>query len=103
MLQKELNDAQSELDYVQADKRKAEALVDSQKKELRALKIELNTLRAELDEGCSRDRDRDRDRDYRNNGEKGQERQDSVVLFSRKPILPKRDNQPSATVRQSRE
>lgn len=46
-----MRDTQNELDYVQSDRRKAEAQVDSQKKELRSLKIELNTLRAELNEG----------------------------------------------------
>ena len=93
VLEKELADTQVELDYLQQDKRKAEALVDTQKKELRSLKIEVNTLRAELNEGVSKpSRPRDQPQPQ-------PQSQESVVLYNRKPALPKREPQNAITVR----
>ena len=49
VLEKELTETQEEVDDLQMAKRSLETQLDDQKKQLRALNIELNTLRAEVD------------------------------------------------------
>ena len=97
---------------MQEQKRRIEAQNDQQRKDLRAITIELNTLKAELNDqprdtssstsrryrgGNSRDyQPRDASSDSRNS--EPAEYGSSVVLYNKRPALPKRDTQPVQTV-----
>ena len=121
MVEKELKEAQEEVDSLQAAKRSLEAQLDDQKKQLRSLNIEVNTLRGELDsqshksrssEGkrmlCSSDDSRqmrqsdnsystrysDEPRQARQSENTRQARQteSTMVVYNRQPDLPRRDD-----------
>lgn len=111
MLERELHDAQNELDAVQEEKRRIDAQNDQQRKEIRSLTIELNTLKGEAEEGrreststLRRNRDNRSGYEYPPKSDYGDSRADtasdrnSVVLYNKRPPLPKRDTQTLPTV-----
>lgn len=111
MLERELHDAQNELDAVQEEKRRIDAQNDQQRKEIRSLTIELNTLKGEAEEGrreststSRRNRDNRSGYEYQPKSDYGDSRADtasdrnSVVLYNKRPPLPKRDTQTLPTV-----
>ena len=103
VLEKELAETQAEVDDLQKSKRSLEIQLDDQKKQLRALNIELNTLRAEVDSrGNSRqvveDRSDKRHSPYRvdldsiNQFQEESSRDTGLVVYNRRPELPRREN-----------
>ena len=111
VLERELHDAQNELDSVQEEKRRIDAQNDQQRKEIRSLTIELNTLKGEMADSTrepistprrNRDNRSGFDRQPRNDRsetciESNSDR-NSMVLYNKRPPLPKRDNQSQKTV-----